>query len=75
MRALIFGEDFTTDPVSQGLGIALRYFSGGAIALNVPLVSQVRSQLFKSIKLATPHRVIVCSRCQHLFSRSRLQQH
>lgn len=43
VRALIFGEDFTTDPVSQGLGFALRYFSGGAIALNVPLVSQVRS--------------------------------
>jgi hypothetical protein len=41
VRALIFGEDFTTDPVSQGLGFALRYFSGGAIALNVPLVSQV----------------------------------
>ena len=43
VRALIFGEDFTTDPVSQGLGFALRYFSGGAIALNVPLVSQVHS--------------------------------
>lgn len=42
VRALIFGEDFTTDPVSRGLGFALRYFSGGAIALNVPLVSQVR---------------------------------
>lgn len=47
MRALIFGEDFTTDPVSQGLGFALRYFSGGAIALNVPLVSQVHFQAFQ----------------------------
>jgi hypothetical protein len=44
VRALIFGDDFTTDPVSQGLGFALRYFSGGAIALNVPLVSQVRAR-------------------------------
>ncbi len=41
MRALIFGEDFTSDPVSKALGMALRYFSGGAIALNVPLLSQV----------------------------------
>ena len=47
VRALIFGEDFTTDPVSQGLGFALRYFSGGAIALNVPLVSQVPYVLYQ----------------------------
>ena len=41
VRALIFGEDFTSDPVSRALDLALRYFSGGTITLNVPLLSQV----------------------------------
>ncbi len=41
VRALIFGEDFTSDPVSKGVGMALHYFSGGRFALNVPLLSQV----------------------------------
>lgn len=45
MRALIFGEDFTSDPVSKALGVALRYFSRGSITVDVPLMSQVRSGL------------------------------
>lgn len=42
MRALVFGEDFTSDPVSNILGYGLRYFSRGTVAINVQLVSQVR---------------------------------
>ncbi len=42
LRALMFGEDFTSDPVSRVLGYVLRYFSHGHLAINVQLVSQVR---------------------------------
>ena len=45
MRALMFGEDFTSDPVSRVLGYVLRYFSKGHLAVNVQLVSQVLSCL------------------------------
>ena len=41
MRALMFGEDFTSDPVSRVLGYVLHYFSKGHLAINVQLVSQV----------------------------------
>lgn len=41
VRALIWGEDFTSDPVSKAVGYALRYFSGGTLTVNVPLMSQV----------------------------------
>ena len=44
LRALAFGEDFTSDPVSKILGYGLRYFSRGAVAINVQLISQVRFQ-------------------------------
>ena len=40
----MFGEDFTSDPVSRVLGYVLRYFSHGHLAINVQLVSQVRCQ-------------------------------
>ena len=42
LRALVFGDDFTSDPVSTILGYGLRYFSRGTLAINVQLVSQVR---------------------------------
>ena len=38
----MFGEDFTSDPVSRVLGYVLRYFSKGHLAINVQLVSQAR---------------------------------
>ena len=37
----MFGEDFTSDPVSRVLGYVLHYFSKGHLAINVQLVSQV----------------------------------
>lgn len=40
-RALVWGEDFTSDPVSKAVGYALQYFSGGTLTINVPLMSQV----------------------------------
>ena len=45
MRALVFGENFTSDPVSTILGYGLRYFSHGTLAINVELVSQVQSRV------------------------------
>ena len=49
LRALVFGEDFTSDPVSNILGYVLRYFSRGTLAINVQLVSQVRPVLNKGL--------------------------
>ena len=39
-RALLFGEDPESDPVSRTLGLLLRAASGGHIALDVHLFSQ-----------------------------------
>ena len=41
VKALMFGEDFTTDPVSKALGFCLRSFSKGRLTLNLQLFSQV----------------------------------
>lgn len=41
-KALAFGEDFTTDPVSRMLGICLLIFSGGQLRVDLQLVAQVR---------------------------------
>mmetsp|Transcript_21307 Transcript_21307/g.64114 ORF Transcript_21307/g.64114 Transcript_21307/m.64114 type:complete len:476 (-) Transcript_21307:3142-4569(-) len=46
VRALIWGEDFTSDPVSKAVGYALRYFSGGTLTVNVPLMSQYLTLAF-----------------------------
>lgn len=40
-KALMFGEDFTTDPVSKALGFCLRSFSKGRLVVNLQLFSQV----------------------------------
>ena len=41
MRSLIFGEDFTSDPVSKALSLGLRAFSAGQIQVDVAQLSQV----------------------------------
>lgn len=46
MKALIFGEDFSSDPVSKTLGFGLRLFSGGALSLDVHLFSQYLTLAF-----------------------------
>lgn len=55
LRALAFGEDFTSDPVSKILGYGLRYFSRGAVAINVQLISQVRSSVHKFTNVYTEY--------------------
>ena len=40
-KALMFGEDFASDPVSQALGFSLRWFSKGRLTVNLQLFSQV----------------------------------
>lgn len=37
----MFGEDFTSDPVSKALGFCLRSFSKGRLVINLQLFSQV----------------------------------
>ena len=39
-RALIFGEDFSTDPVSKLISMVLGRFSHGHLVLDVRLLSQ-----------------------------------
>ncbi|KAK9815635.1 hypothetical protein WJX72_007232 [[Myrmecia] bisecta] len=56
LRSLIFGEDFTSDPVSRILGVCLRTFSGGHITINVSLVSQYLTLLFIGCISATSLR-------------------
>lgn len=46
LKSVLFGEDFTTDPVSRVLGIALRLFSRGSLHLNVKAASQYVTLLF-----------------------------
>lgn len=41
VKALVFGEDFASDPVSRALGFCLRSFSKGRLTLNLQLFSQV----------------------------------
>ena len=40
VKALLFGEDKSSDPVSRTLGFVLRLFSGGHLAIDVRQVSQ-----------------------------------
>lgn len=34
-KALVFGEDMSSDPVSRTLGLLLRVFSGGHVQIDV----------------------------------------
>ncbi|CAL8468873.1 g8414 [Coccomyxa elongata] len=45
-KALMFGEDFTKDPVSKALGFCLRSFSKGRLVVNLQLFSQYITLLF-----------------------------
>lgn len=45
-RALLFGEDLSSDPVSKTIGLALRLFSGGALTLDVAAFSQYLTMAF-----------------------------
>ena len=41
VRALIYGEDFSSDPVSRALGLIVHLFSGGQVQINTAIVAQV----------------------------------
>jgi hypothetical protein len=41
VRALIWGENLTSDPVGAALGFALRYLSKGQLSVDVAALSQV----------------------------------
>lgn len=41
VRSLIFGEDFSSDPVSRVLGLILRKSSGGQLQVDPAMLSQV----------------------------------
>lgn len=43
VKALLFGEDFTTDPVSKAIAFCLRSFSRGHLVENLQMFSQVSS--------------------------------
>ena len=45
-KALIVGEDTSSDPVSRGLGFFLRLFSGGTVKLDVAVFSQYLTLAF-----------------------------
>ena len=45
VTALIFGEDFSSDPVSRGLGLIVHLFSGGQVQINTAIVAQVSLSL------------------------------
>jgi hypothetical protein len=46
VKALLFGEDLSSDPVSRTLGLVLRFFSGGHIAFDAHLFSQYLTLAF-----------------------------
>ena len=41
VKALLFGEDFTSDPVSKAIAFCLRSFSRGHLVRNLQMFSQV----------------------------------
>ena len=41
LKALLFGEDFTSDPVSKAIAFCLRSFSRGHLVRNLQMFSQV----------------------------------
>ncbi|PRW44958.1 tyrosine--tRNA ligase cytoplasmic [Chlorella sorokiniana] len=45
-KALVIGEDFSSDPVSKTLGFVLRLFSGGHLRIDVHQVSQYLTLAF-----------------------------
>jgi golgi pH regulator len=45
-KALVLGEDTSSDPVSRSLGFVVRLFSGGTVKLNVSVFSQYLTLIF-----------------------------
>ena len=45
-KALVLGEDTSSDPVSRSLGFVLGLFSGGTVKLNVSVFSQYLTLIF-----------------------------
>ena len=45
-RALLFGEDASSDPVSKSLAVILRLFSGGTLRIDVAAFSQYLTMIF-----------------------------
>ncbi len=56
LRALIFGEDFSSDPVSRVFGLIVHKSSGGQVQLDTAILSQVcplaSSQLVTVLQVA-----------------------
>lgn len=46
IRAIIFGEDFSSDPVSRALGLLVHLFSGGQVQIDTAIVAQVCYHIF-----------------------------
>lgn len=61
VRSLIFGEDFSSDPVSRALGLIVRKSSGGQVQVDTAMLSQVlllnplQTRLPCSTLLYSPH--------------------
>jgi len=55
LRALIFGEDFSSDPVSRVFGLIVHKSSGGQVQLDTAILSQVRPLAF--LQLVTDMQV------------------
>ncbi|KAL3150850.1 hypothetical protein ABBQ32_000603 [Trebouxia sp. C0010 RCD-2024] len=56
VRSLIFGEDFSSDPVSRVLGLILRKSSGGQLQVDPAMLSQYVTLLFIGCISATSLR-------------------
>ncbi len=57
LRALIFGEDFSSDPVSRVFGLIVHKSSGGQVQVDTAILSQVRP--LASLQLVTEMQVTV----------------
>ena len=71
-KALVFGEDLSSDPVSKTLGFVLRTFSGGHVRLDVALFSQYLTLAFIGFISVTSLRGFLKS-MQRFFRWVRLQ--
>lgn len=46
LKSLVFGDDFSSDPVSRSLGLALRWFSHGSINIDLEITAQYVTLVF-----------------------------
>ena len=61
LRALIFGEDFSTDPVSRAISMMLGAFSHGHLVVDVRLLSQANpahGQLITAVSVIDCHKLM-----------------